>query len=229
MHRIQQPEEDIPRSISSSDPTVLNLETTLFDGVPKSQSIVQLDVQQLHFAESSRPLCSGPGYAYLASEIQFFGVSLMLSNFTIKRAIVYSNPLDAALSAFSVDPISWSSTSQAPIPGVRGGIGTSKVDPDKDFIVTDGSTAVRLRRLAEGYSESRRGPRRDSGHLQGSQRWQAYFAVSFGSLCESLVPNANSSAAGQALESEDVRFIIERIGNLLSQDLTPDEIPRGTL
>lgn len=198
---------DAPRPslrLVSSDPTTLSLDN--LDVLRESCHIRQLHLDSLQLSERESNKDRGIGGAYMDAEITFYQLSVMLSNLSIHRIMLYSK---AGSLPSIVQPTTWSKL----IPPHR----IRKVEDEAkdidDFVVPDGLSALSEPKLMIAEQV----PRILKGRgVQASQDPKDY---SF--LYDILTHKGTTS------ELEDMAIVTDRVRDMLAQGST--SVPLGTL
>lgn len=225
--QFQYHELDPLRPFSSSDPTSLQLDD-LFDS-SDTRHISSLHLDQLHFREDPRTNSGGPGSSYMENQVRFYRLSAVFSDLSIRQLLLYSHPPesgDTPTTNIFIEPPSWS----AIVPPRTGGRSSWVVREDADFVVPDGLDTVSAPTLKFAPQPKRLALSRRSSPVPGMSQYDPS-TVDYGYMYGAVVQTDDVARGTDNLApgTEEISVIIDRLRNLLINDMDGEVVPRGTM
>jgi RNA polymerase I-specific transcription initiation factor RRN6 len=224
--RFQDSDSDFSLPFSSSDPTVLRLDNELFDATKGYQHITHLHVESLQFEEGyNKQYEADAGHTYSSADVRFYRLSAMLSDLSVHQVILYSqepNMESVGPLPLAVKPLGWTTV----VHPRRQMLMDTVVDVEDDkFVVQDGSEATAIPRIKKPYRTLKMVKGRKKSALQ-----TAGSTVDFGFLYDVFANKQAAPANGETttMDSEEVEAVIDRIKNLMEEDVEAEEVPRKT-
>ncbi|ORY09601.1 RNA polymerase I-specific transcription initiation factor RRN6-like protein [Clohesyomyces aquaticus] len=222
--RFQDHDRDASVAYSNSDPTQLKLDESMFDSEGTPRHIIQLNASLLRFGGDDNLLPTGPGHDYMSSDVQFYRLSVTLSDLSLHETLLYAlAPPQEDRSKIStvVERPEWSLI----VHSRAGQRSRELVDNIEDFVVPDGigqDSAPRFRRPFQSPRLVRGRGSRASGSAQARS---GNVLANCGSLYEALVAGAQSNDR----ETVDITTLMEGVKRMLGEDSQPEEITRDTI
>jgi RNA polymerase I-specific transcription initiation factor RRN6 len=224
--RFQNCDSDSSLPFSSSDPTVLRLDSELFDATKGSQHITHFHMESLNFEEGHNTKYKAKdGHIYSSADVRFYRLSAMLSDLSVYQAIFYSQEPDiesAGQPPFTVKPLDWATIVH---PRRQLLIDTPLEVEDDSFVVRDRVEATATPRIKKPYSTPKMIKSRKKSSLQ-----TAGSTVDFSFLYDVLTGKQAVPANGETkVDSEDVSAVVDRVKNIMEEDVEAKDMSRKTL
>lgn len=219
-------ETEPPRPFSSSDPMRFSLDD-LLNPLQEAQHVIGLHLEPLGIREAEQRLETGPGPTYFARDVQFYHLTVMLSDRSVHQAVFYSSPHTTNLDSegpLLVEPPTWTATIQRRAPGLHSG---KDAEHDEGFILQNGMDELSpsLRPAYRNRSTSASGRRSFSDR---SDQVAEIDTANFTTIYDSLSRGVLVETGDDKPEVEDVSAIIVRADDTL-QKTESNMAPGSTL
>jgi hypothetical protein len=193
----------------------------------EAQHVIGLHLEPLSIREADQRLETGLGSTYLARDVQFYHLTVMLSDRSVHQAVFYASQRTSDFDSevpLRVEPPMWTAIIQRRAPGLHS---RKDVEDDEDFILQNGmdelGPSLRLAYQHRTTSTNGRSSFSDrSDH--GDEIDSANFAVIYDSLSRVALVEAGDDDP----EFEDVSAIINRADDTL-QRTESNMVPGSTL
>jgi hypothetical protein len=199
------------------------------DGLLDSSQVVQhllgLHLERLSIREEERRHGTGPGSTYIARDVEFYRLCVMLSDRSVHQAIFYAAPLTSGLGSgalLHVEAPTWAAITQTRVPGLHSG---KEVEDDDDFIIPNGmetgpAPALMLTyRTRTSFHHQRRS---HSSHEEGENTDLTNFELIYGSVAH----GARVETGDYNSDVEDISVTLDRAKAMLDQ--AESEMAPGT-
>jgi RNA polymerase I-specific transcription initiation factor RRN6 len=194
------------------------------------QHVTHIHMDWLHYRGDEHLPSSGPGSSYSQHDVQFYRLSVMLSDLSIRQAIFYTHSPSLETipnRRLSIEPTAWTNIIHA-----RGTILLSEdlVGLGDDFIIPDGIDTASVPAL-----KTREGPILPPMQSRGPSRNEKYrenaSTVNYSDIYDALTGTTHWSMTGDGplIETEDVSSVIARLRTVLFGGSDQNELLPGTM
>lgn len=201
----------------------LEVDDSIFELNDTSRHIAGFHFDRLAFAHDKRLQGSGPGHFYMANQVQFYRLTLILSDLSVYQAFLYSCGPDREGTmqlSHSIMELGWSKV--IPIYGRR-----AKFGEWDGFIVPDGMEDTIEPTLISPSQPPRYLLSQRSNWTLDTISGEDFGRVNYGYLYQVLAQP--DDAQKNSLATEDVTTVIERVHELLQLDPNEETLPPRTM
>ncbi|KAF2661097.1 hypothetical protein K491DRAFT_774371 [Lophiostoma macrostomum CBS 122681] len=212
---------------SSSDPLPINLDDEAFGMTGRSTQINSIYMERLEYRQRQKANDS-PGLTSMTENVQFYRVSILLSDLSVQQAVFYSfetDEQDISKRQSMVEPLTWDRILRMRGIGVKSSV---VVQEDEDFIVPDGADGVSLSGTS---ATSSRLPGSLSDQLLDHSQWDDRFISNMKDLYDALTARVDlaDNAEESLCKAVDIAHVMDQIGSLLNSNPPPEEDFPGTM
>lgn len=217
VHRFSEQASGRISFVSASDPICIKMHG--LEPLNETLYIRQMYIDRLSYGAPITMYDRGLGNNYQDAEIEFYRLSLVLSDLSIREVLLHVQDGNGKRNTIHIEPTSWIRTVRPKTCTVRSRVNAD--DADDGFVEPDGRVDAQQPRV-KSSSE----PLRNLDRRKVPVPW--YFS-DYHSLYEALVATPSTDGGESALETADIDFVVGQVKQLLAGNTDMREPPLGTL